>query len=518
MRDIKRALISVSDKSYIVALVQKLHQLGIEIVSTGGTADLLKQSHIPLTEISDYTGYPEIMNGRVKTLHPKVHGGLLGRRGIDHETMNENEILDIDLLIVNLYPFQKTIEMPACSFEKAIENIDIGGPAMLRAAAKNYHDITVVTDPCDYDKITQELNQYNRHISPETRFKLACKAFSYTAEYDTAITSYLNQYAEKDNLSSDSHTPPEHLLLNCPKIQTLRYGENPHQNGALYRDNNHQGASLVKATQKQGKPMSYNNYADTDAALETVFCAIVKHANPCGVAETDNIVTAYEQAFKCDPTSAFGGIIAVNRTIDTELARKIIDNQFVEVLIAPGITDKATQLTSKRPNMRILILNNTERPAQSIELKKIHGGFLYQDKDLLELKSDTLQFVTYEKPSPSMLSELQFAWKVVKMVKSNAIVYAKQHSTIGIGAGQMSRVDSSRIAIDKGQYAGVSFSGAVMASDAFFPFRDALDHAADHGISAIIQPGGSIHDPAIIEAANERNITMVLTGIRHFKH
>ena len=522
MKSIKRALISVSNKTGIVEFAQALHNLNVEIISTGGTAKLLEENNIPLTEISDYTGFPEMMDGRLKTLHPKVHGGLLGRRHLDQAVMQEHNIPEIDMVIVNLYPFKETIEKPNCTFEMAIENIDIGGPTMLRAAAKNHHDVAVVCDTADYPTIISELAQNDGKLAASTRFKLACKTFESTAQYDSMIANHLG----KINADSKAveQTFPNTLNLNYQKSADMRYGENPHQQAALYVEPNFKGTSVAHAKQLQGKALSYNNIADTDAALECVLsfsepaCVIVKHANPCGVAEAENIEMAYQKAFSCDSTSAFGGIIAFNRPLDPHTAKKIIDNQFVEVIIAPAIDERALIVTSAKKNVRVLSCGETQSNHAELEFKKVKGGLLIQDKDTAITQEPDLKIVTKRQPSAEELKDLLFAWKVVKFVKSNAIVYAKNEMTVGIGAGQMSRVFSSKIACEKAADAKLSLQGSALASDAFFPFRDGIDTAAKEGISCIIQPGGSIKDQEIIDAANEHNLAMVFTGIRHFKH
>lgn len=522
MKPIKRALISVSDKSGIVELATTLQSFGIEIISTGGTAKLLEKNNIHITEISDYTGFPEMMDGRLKTLHPKVHGGLLGRRHLDKAVMQEHNIPEIDMVIVNLYPFKETVAKTDCTFEMAIENIDIGGPTMLRAAAKNHHDVAVICDPIHYDAITEELKANNAQLSAATRFQLARTTFEQTAAYDSMIANHLGKINPESKALDQ--TFPNTINLNYQKSFDMRYGENPHQNAALYLEADFQGTSVAQAKQLQGKALSYNNLADTDAALECVLsfdqpaCVILKHANPCGVAEANNIHTAYQKAFSCDSMSAFGGIIAFNRPLDAKTAMQIIDNQFVEVIIAPSINDDALLITAKKKNVRVLSCGSTPNKTNAIEFKKITGGLLIQDKDVAKTTVDTLTVVTKKQPSAQELKDMLFAWKVVKFVKSNAIVYAKDEMTVGIGAGQMSRVFSSKIACDKASEANLSLKGSAVASDAFFPFRDGVDMAAKEGIGCIIQPGGSMRDQEIIDAANEHDIAMVFTGIRHFKH
>ena len=511
---IKRALISVSDKSGIIEFAQVLVSKDIEIISTGGTAKLLKDNNIPVTEVSEYTGYPEMMAGRVKTLNPIIHGGILARRGVDEKVMAENDIKPIDLVVVNLYPFQSTIEDPDCSIEDAIENIDIGGPAMLRSSAKNYLSVTVVVDCKDYQLILNELND-NNDTSLETRRKLALKTFEHTAQYDGAIANYLGQ--EEDGFSNT-------LNLQFVKSQTMRYGENPHQNAAFYKEIKSNEACVSSSKQIQGKPLSFNNLADADAALECVrnfdnpSCVIVKHANPCGVATRESILSAYQHAYKTDPTSAFGGIIAFNRELDKKTARSIIDKQFVEVIIAPSVNNDAQMVLSDKENIRVLVCGSLSKPKPTLDFKSISGGLLVQDKDLGQLDIKDLKCVTKIQPTPEQIKDLLFAWKVAKYVKSNAIVYAKNLMTIGIGAGQMSRIYSAKIAGIKATDENLVVEGSVMASDAFFPFRDGIDAAAKAGIKAIIHPGGSLRDKEVIDAANEHDIAMIFTGMRHFKH
>jgi len=511
---IKRALISVSDKTGVIEFALGLSSLDIEIISTGGTAKLLKDNNIPVIEVSDYTGYPEMMSGRVKTLNPMIHGGILARRGKDDEVMSENNIRPIDLVVVNLYPFQQTISNPNCTHEDAIENIDIGGPAMLRSSAKNHESVTVIVDSSDYQLILNELNK-NGSTTFETRKALALKTFEHTAKYDGAIANYLGR--EKDGFSNT-------LNLQYIKSQTMRYGENPHQNAAFYKEANLTEASVSSSNQIQGKPLSFNNLADADAALECVrdfeepSCVIIKHANPCGVATRENIHSAYLSAYQTDPTSAFGGIIALNRELNEETAQSITKQQFVEVIIAPKISSKAKSILSKKENIRVLECGDLQKAKQSFDYKKISGGLLIQDKDLATLKSSDLKCVSLIQPTSFQMLDLLFAWKVAKYVKSNAIVFAKNQMTIGIGAGQMSRIYSAKIAGIKAADENLKVIGSVMASDAFFPFRDGIDAAAEAGISAIIHPGGSLRDNEVIAAANEHGIAMVFTGIRHFKH
>ncbi len=511
---IKRALISVSDKTGIAEFAKGLSSLNIEIISTGGTAKLLQDNNISVTEVSDFTGYPEMMAGRVKTLNPKIHGGILARRGKDEEVMSKNDIKPIDLVIVNLYPFQKTIQNPNCTEEDAIENIDIGGPAMLRSSAKNHVSVTVVVDSSDYQLVLDEIDN-NGDTTLKMRKSLAMKTFEHTAQYDGAIASYLGRM--EDGFSNT-------INLQFVKSQTMRYGENPHQSAAFYKELNLLEASVSSSHQIQGKPLSYNNLADADAALECVrdfeepSCVIIKHANPCGVATRTNIYDAYQSAYLTDPTSAFGGIIAFNRELDKETAKSIIDQQFVEVIIAPHITDSAKAVLLNKENIRVLECGNLEKAKHSFDYKKISGGLLVQDKDLASLNLDDMKCVSSLQPSDSQMKDLLFAWKVAKYVKSNAIVYAKDQMTIGVGAGQMSRIYSAKIAGIKAADENFEVKGSVMASDAFFPFRDGIDSAAQAGISAIIHPGGSMRDNEIISAANEHDIAMIFTGMRHFKH
>ncbi len=523
MDRIQRALISVSDKTGIIEFAHALHNRGIEILSTGGTAQLFEDNHIPVKEVSKYTGFPEMMGGRVKTLHPKIHGGLLGRRGIDESIMAEHGIVPIDLLVVNLYPFEQTIAQPNCDLAKAIEHIDIGGPAMLRSAAKNYLAVTVVVDTNDYDLVLKEMAEHNGAVSEATRFFLASKVFAHTARYDGVIAHYLTQIANPDTAF------PTILSLPYQKIQAMRYGENPHQQAAFYAEFNPPVAGVATAQQIQGKELSYNNVADTDAALECVksfaqpACVIVKHANPCGVAIGENILLAYERAFKTDPTSAFGGIIAFNRPLDAPTAQAIVERQFVEVIIAPQILAEAKPILATKTNVRVLASGEwsnsaVELVAKNWDFKRVNGGLLVQDRDQGIITKTQLKMVTQRQPTESELADLLFAWQVVKFVKSNAIVYCKAGMTIGIGAGQMSRVYSAKIAALKAADEQLEINGSVMASDAFFPFRDGIDAAADVGITAVIQPGGSMRDSEVIAAADEHGMAMVFTRMRHFRH
>lgn len=517
-KKITRALVSVSDKTGIVEFCQQLSQLGIELLSTGGTAKTLAEHQIPVTEVSDYTGYPEMMDGRVKTLHPKVHGGILARRGVDDAVMAANGIQAIDLVVVNLYPFSQTIAKPDCDFETAIENIDIGGPTMIRAAAKNHHDVAVVVNPADYEAIIAELAANASSLSQQTRFNLALKSFEHTASYDTAISAYL--------AGLNKQVFPEVLNLQFYQSQSLRYGENPHQNAAFYSEKAPASGTIAAAKQIQGKELSYNNIADADAALECVkefsdkpTCVIVKHANPCGVAEADDLLSAYNLAYQTDPTSAFGGIIAFNQELDEVTATEIINRQFVEVIIAPTISESAKAVLSSKVNIRVLECGSwSKQNVAALDFKKVAGGLLVQDKDFGHITADDIKVVSKREPTPQELCDLLFAWKVAKFVKSNAIVYCKNGQTIGVGAGQMSRVYSAKIAGIKAADGGLVVEGTAMASDAFFPFRDGIDAAAEAGITAVIQPGGSMRDNEVIAAADEHNIAMVFTGMRHFRH
>lgn len=553
MTSIRRALISASDKAGLTDLAAALHEFGIEILSTGGTARLLREAGLPVREVADYTGFPEIMDGRVKTLHPRVHGALLGRCGTDDAVMREHGIEPIDLVVVNLYPFAQTAQRDDCSDEAAIEQIDIGGPAMLRSAAKNHERVAVLVDPGDYAPVIDELRAGGT-LSAATRRRLAVKAFAHTAAYDAAIASYLGTGTlenvesgplESDPLGSDSsgplttapalHTPdgvtegpdspwPETLQLTFIRRQNLRYGENPHQAAAFYVDTDGSGTGIAGARQLQGKELSFNNIADADAALECVrqfaatACVIVKHANPCGVAIADAAQDAYERAFRTDPTSAFGGIIALNRPLDAATVAAILERQFVEVLVAPEIDEAAWPLLKAKPNVRVLVTGVLEPLAARRDLKSVSGGLLVQDHDRGAIDSAHLKLVTRRAPGPTELTDLLFAWQVCKFVKSNAIVYAKGGATLGIGAGQMSRVVSSRVAALKAHEQGLGLDAAVMASDAFLPFRDGLDVAAGHGIRAVIQPGGSVRDAEVIAAADGHGMAMVFTGMRHFRH
>jgi phosphoribosylaminoimidazolecarboxamide formyltransferase/IMP cyclohydrolase len=520
MTVIKTALLSVSDKTGVVEFARTLAGRGIKMLSTGGTAKLLHDSGIAVTEVSDHTGFPEMLDGRVKTLHPTIHGGILARRDLPAhvEAIRQAGIETIDLVVVNLYPFTQTIARAGCTLEEAIENIDIGGPAMVRSAAKNHAHVAVVTDPADYAAILHEIQTTNGAVGAPMRFALAQKAFSHTAAYDGAISNYLTA------LGSDGRRAdfPRRLNLNFELAQTLRYGENPHQNAAFYRDLEPATGSLARYTQLQGKELSYNNIADADAAWECVksftqaACVIVKHANPCGVAVAANTLEAYRLAFATDPTSAFGGIIAFNRELDVETAQAV-SGQFVEVLIAPAVAPAARALLAKKENLRLLEVPLAPG-ANRLETKRIGGGMLVQSPDDFNVAAADLKVVTRVQPTPQQLDDLLFAWRVAKFVKSNAIVFCANGQTKGVGAGQMSRVDSARIASIKAQNAGLTLAGSVVASDAFFPFRDGLDVVADAGAVAVIQPGGSLRDGEVIAAADERGIAMVFTSHRHFRH
>jgi phosphoribosylaminoimidazolecarboxamide formyltransferase / IMP cyclohydrolase len=521
MAKITRALISVSDKTGVVEFSRELAGYGIEILSTGGTAGMLREAGLAVKDVSDFTGFPEMLDGRVKTLHPKVHGGLLGMRGNPEHvaTMKAHGIEPIDMVVVNLYPFEATVAKEGCTLEDAIENIDIGGPTMLRSAAKNNADVTVLVDHEDYLPVLTEMRENGGAVSRETNFRLAVKVYQHTAAYDGAISNWLGRKLGDEN----AEFPPT-LTFQFRKAQGMRYGENPHQKAAFYRERDVKEASVATARQLQGKELSYNNIADTDAALECVkqfsegaACVIVKHANPCGVALGSTIREAYERAWSTDTESAFGGIIAINRELDEETARAIVDRQFVEVIIAPRVSPAAVGIVAAKKNVRLLECGEwPAQPLQRLEFKRVNGGILVQDTDLALY--DSLKVVTKRAPSDREMVDLLFAWRIAKFVKSNAIVYGKDGMTIGVGAGQMSRVNSARIAAIKAEHAGLEVKGAVMASDAFFPFRDGLDNAAAVGITAVIQPGGSMRDAEVIAAADEHGIAMVFTGMRHFRH
>jgi phosphoribosylaminoimidazolecarboxamide formyltransferase/IMP cyclohydrolase len=522
---VRRALLSVSDKTGLVELARRLASHNIEILSTGGTARLLLSAGLTVREVSSYTGFPEIMDGRVKTLHPKIHGGLLGRRGVDDAVMALHQIEPIDLLVVNLYPFAETVSRPNCGYAEAIEHIDIGGPAMLRAAAKNHDSVSVVVDPADYTTVLEELQAHAGHTTLALRSRLAAKVFAHTARYDTMVASYLAERHPIERYGDPAERFPTTLPLVFDKVQDLRYGENPHQNAAFYRTPAPRGASVATATVLQGKDLSFNNIADADSAIECVrqfneaACVIVKHANPCGVAVAASPLEAYDRAYRTDPTSAFGGIIAFNRELDVTTAAAIIDRQFVEVLAAPAFSPDAVKALAAKPNVRVLVLGDLSRaPAGELEYRSVTGGLLVQTRDTGSVDAKDLKVVTRRKPTQAELADLVFAWRVCKFVKSNAIVFAHDRSTIGVGAGQMSRVYSTRIAAMKAADERLEVEGSVMASDAFFPFRDGLDVAAEYGIRAVIQPGGSKNDAEVIAAADEHGLAMVLTGMRHFRH
>ena len=522
MSKIKMALISVSDKTGIVEFAKQLVAMNVGIISTGGTAKLLMDNAIDVVEVSDYTGFPEMMDGRLKTLHPKVHGGLLGRRGIDDAVMEKHNIPAIDLVVVNLYPFEQTVAKPDCDLPMAIENIDIGGPTMLRAAAKNHAAVTVVVDSNDYDRVIAEMQNNAGAVTDATRFELATRVFEHTARYDGAIANYLGAINTDGERESFSHTFNQQFI----KVQGMRYGENPHQQAAFYKEHQPAEACVATASQIQGKELSYNNIADTDAALECVkqfadqpACVIVKHANPCGVALGDTLLTSYDRAYATDPTSAFGGIIAFNQELDAETASAIIERQFVEVIIAPSVAADARAVLTAKQNVRVLECGQWPASrAAGLDFKRVVGGLLVQDRDLGMVNRADLKVVTQRAPSEAEMRDLLFTWKVAKFVKSNAIVYGRDNMTIGVGAGQMSRVYSARIAAIKAADANLEVRGSVMASDAFFPFRDGLDSAAEVGVTAVIQPGGSMRDDEVIAAADEHGIAMVFTGMRHFRH
>ncbi|MEM7611305.1 MAG: bifunctional phosphoribosylaminoimidazolecarboxamide formyltransferase/IMP cyclohydrolase [Pseudomonadota bacterium] len=513
---IRRALISVSDKQGIESFATALADAGIEILSTGGTARALREAGITVIDVADVTGFPEIMDGRVKTLHPKIHGALLGRADIDDSVMQQHGIGRIDLLVVNLYPFAATINRADATFADAIENIDIGGPAMIRAGAKNHAAVTVLVNPQDYERVLESVRD-GEVPDAGLRRELAASAYAHTASYDTAVADYLKRESGKP-LQSDDFSIGGH------RSSTLRYGENPHQQASFYADAKSPAGTLASAQVLQGKPLSYNNIADADAALECVrqfaqtACVIVKHANPCGVSVSDTPLNAYQHAYATDPTSAFGGIIAFNKPIGLDVAQAILDQQFVEVVIAPAFSEDAQLAFARKKNVRLLATGELQRLPPSVDVKKVSGGLLVQDRDDGVISRDDLTVVSRRQPTASELDDLLFAWQVAKFVKSNAIVFCKAGRTIGIGAGQMSRVYSTRIAAIKAADESLEVAGSVMASDAFFPFRDGLDSAAEHGIRAVIQPGGSMRDDEVIAAADEHGLAMVFTGMRHFRH
>lgn len=526
---IQTALLSVSDKSGVVPFAKALHELGVKLISTGGTAKLLAENHLPVIEVSQLTNFPEMLDGRVKTLHPMVHGGLLARRDdpAHMQALKDHGIGTIDMLVINLYPFQQTISKPVCSFEDAIENIDIGGPAMLRAAAKNHQDVTVLISPEDYDGVLAEMKENAKKVSFDTNFRLAKKVFAHTAQYDGAIANYLSSLPE-NRQHEERGSFPKTFNLSFDRVQELRYGENPHQAAAFYRDTNPVPGSLANYVQLQGKELSYNNIADADAAWECVksfgaslttgqpACVIVKHANPCGVAVGGSSLEAYQKAFKTDPTSAFGGIIAFNRVCD-EAAAEAVSKQFVEVLIAPEFTAGARAILASKQNVRLLeiALGDNVNPQ---DLKRVGGGLLVQSPDAKNVQPSEIHVVTKRQPTPAELADMMFAWRVAKYVKSNAIVFCSGGMTLGVGAGQMSRIDSARIASIKAENAGLTLKGSAVASDAFFPFRDGLDVVVAAGATCVIQPGGSMRDDEVVQAADEHGIAMVYTGTRHFRH
>ncbi|EFP95233.1 bifunctional phosphoribosylaminoimidazolecarboxamide formyltransferase/IMP cyclohydrolase [Vibrio caribbeanicus] len=526
-RPIRRALLSVSDKTGIVEFAFALAERGVDILSTGGTARLLIEQGIRVTEVSDYTGFPEMMDGRVKTLHPKVHGGILGRRGQDDQVMIQHGIQPIDMVVVNLYPFADTVAKKDCTLADAIENIDIGGPTMVRSAAKNHKDVAIVVNAANYQRVIAEMDTKQNSLTQETRFDLAIAAFEHTAAYDGMIANYFGTmvptYGENSE-GDDNSLFPRTFNQQLIKKQDMRYGENSHQQAAFYVEASPQEASVATAQQIQGKALSFNNIADTDAALECVkefsepACVIVKHANPCGVALGESILEAYQRAYKTDPTSAFGGIIAFNRELDAETAQAIIEKQFVEVIIAPSVSSDAINIVSAKKNVRLLECGQWSTKTTGFDLKRVNGGLLVQDRDQGMVELSDLQVVSERRPTDAELKDALFCWKVAKYVKSNAIVYAKGDMTIGVGAGQMSRVYSAKIAGIKAADEGLEVEGCVMASDAFFPFRDGIDAAADAGIRCVIQPGGSMRDDEVIAAANEHGMAMIFTGMRHFRH
>lgn len=528
MATIKRALISVSDKTGIIEFAKNLNALGVEILSTGGTAKLFRDNNIPVIEVSDYTGFPEMLDGRVKTLHPKVHGGILGRRDMPEHVaaMQAQNIPNIDMVVVNLYPFEATVANPDCTLEDAIENIDIGGPAMVRSAAKNWKDVAVLTDASQYAEVIREMQSTGGATSQATQFALSVAAFNRISNYDGAISDYLSSF----NNDGTRNAYPAQVNSRFVKLQDLRYGENPHQSAAFYRDLYPAPGSLVTAQQLQGKELSYNNIADADAAWEAVksfdstACVIVKHANPCGVAIGKNALEAYSKAFQTDPTSAFGGIIAFNTTLD-KAAAEAVSKQFVEVLIAPDYTEEALEIFKAKANVRVLKISlpqggNTawDQGRNAQDIKRVGSGILIQTADNHEISAADLKVVSKKQPTPQQLEDMLFAWRVAKYVKSNAIVFCGNGMTLGVGAGQMSRVDSTKIAAIKAQNAGLSLKNSVVASDAFFPFRDGIDVLAEAGAACVIHPGGSMRDEEVIAAADEHGLVMVLTGIRHFRH
>ena len=526
-RPIRRALISVSDKTGIVEFAQALAERGVDILSTGGTARLLAEKGISVTEVSDYTGFPEMMDGRVKTLHPKVHGGVLGRRGQDDDVMEKHGINPIDMVVVNLYPFAETVAKEGCTLADAVENIDIGGPTMVRSAAKNHKDVTIVVNANDYNRVIAEMDANESSLTLETRFDLAIAAFEHTAAYDGMIANYFGTMVPSygENKEGDEESKfPRTFNQQFIKKQDMRYGENSHQDAAFYVEEHPQEASVATARQIQGKALSYNNIADTDAALECVkefsepACVIVKHANPCGVALGKDILEAYNRAYQTDPTSAFGGIIAFNQELDAATASAIVERQFVEVIIAPSVSAEAVEVVAAKKNVRLLECGEWSTQTTGFDVKRVNGGLLVQDRDQGMVSLGDLKVVSKRQPTEEELKDALFCWKVAKYVKSNAIVYAKGDMTIGVGAGQMSRVYSAKIAGIKAADEGLEVAGSVMASDAFFPFRDGIDAAAEAGIKCVIQPGGSMRDDEVIAAADEHGMAMIFTGMRHFRH
>lgn len=520
---IKQALISVSDKTGVLDFARELSALGVKLLSTGGTAKLLADNGLAVTEVADYTGFPEMLDGRVKTLHPKVHGGILARRDFPEHVaaLEQHGIPTIDMVVVNLYPFQQTVAKAECSLEDAIENIDIGGPTMLRSSAKNHKDVTVIVDPSDYAIVLAEMKANQNVVSYDTKFTLAKKVFAHTAQYDGAITNYLTSLgADKAHTTRSAY--PQTLNLHFEKVQEMRYGENPHQSAAFYRDLKTVAGALANYTQLQGKELSYNNIADSDAAWECVksfkesACVIVKHANPCGVALGTTPFEAYSKALQTDPTSAFGGIIAFNRELDGKAA-EIVAKQFVEVLIAPSFTAEAKAIFAAKQNVRLLEIALGDEINQ-YDVKRVGGGLLVQAPDSKNVLQEELRVVSKLQPTPQQMADMMFAWRVAKFVKSNAIVFCGNGMTLGVGAGQMSRIDSARIASIKAQNAGLTLAGSAVASDAFFPFRDGLDVVVDAGATCVIHPGGSMRDQEVIDAADERGVVMVYTGTRHFRH
>lgn len=519
---IQRALLTVYDKTNIIPLAESLHLRGIEIISTGNTASLLKQHGLPVTTVNEYTGFPEIMDGRVKTLHPKIAGGILGRRDIDGDIMLAHGIPDIDLVVVNLYPFEQASQKQDASLEDIIENIDIGGPTLIRAAAKNHEWCTVIVDPNDYQHFIQELENNHGTVRAESRFYYATKAFAHTAFYDGNIANFFGQKIDQQPLTGFGQT----LSLNYQLKERLRYGENPHQQAAFYQESTPASDSITATTQIQGKELSFNNILDSDTALECVkrfeqpACVIVKHANPCGVAIGVSSLQAYDKAYACDSTSAFGGIIAFNQTVDDKLLQHIFNQQFVEVLIAPAFTSQAIQFAKQKQNCRLLQYHTTSALSakQRIDIKTVNGGILVQSQDNSNINSISREIVTKRAPTAAEMQDLLFGWNIVKYIKSNAILFAKEGQTLGIGAGQMSRIFSTEIAALKAKEMKLSLKGAIMASDAFFPFKDNIEKAHEFGITAIIQPGGSMRDKEVIDCANDLGIAMIFTGTRCFRH